>query len=77
MAAFIVVCANGIGERQGAAVMQKAAAQANAPERRRAQFLRGGRAAILDDAVSRAHVVEQEVAVGMNDFVAERVGNNE
>ncbi len=76
-AAFIVVCANGFGERQSAAVMQKAAAQTNAPERRRAQFLRSGRAAVLDDAISRAHVVEQEVAVRMDDFVAEGVGNDE
>lgn len=57
--------------------MQHAAVEAHSPERRRAQFLRGGRAAVLDDSISCADVVEEEVAIGVDDFIAEGVGNDE
>src|SRR5215471_6956051 len=56
--------------------MQETAAQPDTPERRSAQLLRSGRAAVLDDTVSCAHVVEQEVTVGMDDLVAERIWND-
>jgi hypothetical protein len=51
--------------------------RAEAPEGDGAQFVGGVLRGILDDAVAGADVVEEEVAVGMNDFGAEGVGNGE
>ena len=50
---------------------------AESPEGNGAQFVGGVLRGILDDAVAGTDVVEQEVAVGMDDFVAERIGDGE
>jgi len=54
-----------------------AVVRAHAPQRNRAQLVGRARTAVLYDAVAGADVVEQEVAVGVNDLVAEGGRNRE
>jgi len=50
---------------------------AKAPKRSRPQFVRGILRGILNDTVTRSHVMQQEVAVWMNDFIAQGVWHGE
>ena len=54
------------------AVVHVAVVRAHAPERRRPQLVARRRAAVLDDAVAGADVVQQEVAERVDRLVAER-----
>ena len=74
---FAVVAVDGAFEREGFEVVHVARMRAEAPERDGAQFVSGVLRGILDDAVAGADVVEEEVAVGMDDPVAERVRHGE
>ena len=44
--------------------------RAESPQRHGAQFVGGILRGILDDAVTGSNVVQQEVAVGMNDLIS-------
>ena len=68
---FIAVTLDGVKERAGPAVVQQLRARAHSPKRRRAHFVGGFLAAVLHDAVTGADVMEQEVAEGVDDFVAQ------
>src|SRR5882724_9636429 len=74
---FVAVTLNGVVEGAGASIVQQLRARANAPKRRRAHFLSGFLAAGLHDAVTGANVMQQKVAVWMNDLVAQRIGHDE
>lgn len=74
---FVIVCANGLGESERAAVEQQAAAKASSPQRRRTQLVSGCRAAVLHNSVAGDDVVEQEIAVRTNDLVAEGVWDHQ
>lgn len=50
---------------------------AEAPKRGRPQLICSVLRGILYDAVTRSHVVQQEVAERMNDFIPQRVGHRE
>jgi hypothetical protein len=50
---------------------------AKAPKRSRPQFICGVLRGILNDTITRSHVMQQEVAERMNDFIAEGVGHDE
>jgi hypothetical protein len=50
--------------------MHVAGFRTQSPERAGAQFVRSVRRAALDDAVAGPHVVQQEIAEGVNDFVS-------
>ena len=56
-------------------VVHEPAARAQAPERGRPDLVPRRRASVLDDAVTGADVVQQEVAERVDDLVAERVGD--
>ena len=55
--------------------MHVARSHAEAPERSRPQFICGVLRGILNDTITRSHVMEQEVAERMNDFIAQGVGH--
>src|SRR5580704_3908684 len=50
---------------------------AEAPKRSRPQLICGVLWRILYDTVTRSHVVQQEVAERMNDFISQSVGHGE
>lgn len=50
---------------------------AEAPKRSRPQFICGVLRGILNDTITRSHVMQQEVAERMNDFIAQGVGHGE
>src|SRR5712671_4330447 len=58
-------------------VMHKARPHAEAPKCRRAEFVRGILRPGLDDAVASLDVVQQKIAVRMDDLVAERRRHDE
>src|SRR5712692_5776830 len=65
---FVAVPLNGVKEGVGAGVVQQLGARAHSPKRRRAQFCGCFLTAGLHDAVTRADVMQQKVAVRMNDL---------
>src|SRR5579859_6702524 len=69
--------ANGIFQSKRGKVMHVAGPHAQSPQSRGTQLVGCVLRAGLHNSVSGAHVVQQEVAKGMNDFVAERIGNGE
>src|SRR5713226_5382611 len=74
---FVAVTLNGVKESDSTAVVQQLRARTHPPKRRRAHFMGCFLAAGLHDAVPSADVMKQEVAVGMNDLVAEGIGHDE
>src|SRR5438105_1706490 len=74
---FVAVPLNGVVESDGAAVVEQLRARADSPKRRRTHFLGCFLAAGLHDPVTSTNVVQQEVAVGMNDLAAQRRWNGE
>ena len=58
-------------------VVHEASPSAEAPERRRSQFVLRVRPAVLNDTVAGAHIVQEKIAERMNHFVAERRWDNE
>src|SRR4029077_13508728 len=70
---FLAMTLNGVVERFAAAIVQEFCPGAHSPKRRRAHLLRGILRTVLDDAVTGAYVMQQKVAVRVNDFVAERI----
>ena len=50
---------------------------AEAPKRRRPQLICGVLRGILYDTITRSHIMQQEVAERMNDFIPQRVGHHE
>src|SRR6267154_1169198 len=74
---FATMALDGVVESGRAAVVQQLRARSNTPKRRRAHFLSGFLAAGLHDAVTSANVMQQKVAVWMNDLVAQRIGHDE
>jgi hypothetical protein len=73
---FAAMALDGVVKGGGPAVVEQLRAGAHSPERRGAQFAPGFLTAGLDDAVAGAYVMEQEVTVRVNDFIAELVGND-
>src|ERR1700749_2991947 len=65
------------GRARRAAVVHELVVRPKTPERRGANHVLRGLAAVLDEAVARADVVEQEVAERVNDLIRERGGNDE
>src|SRR5262249_14509886 len=63
--------ADSIRDCLGLAVMQKEIASAQSPKRRRPDLVVCTLSAVLDDGVAGANVVQQEIAVRMDDFVTE------
>src|ERR1700722_4218969 len=57
--------------------MHVARSHAEAPKCSRPQLIRGILRRILYDTVARSHVVQQEVAERMNDFISQSVGHGE
>ena len=74
---FAAVALDGVVESGSTPVVQQLRAGANAPKRRRAHFLSRFLASGLHDAVTGADVVEEEVAVRMDDLIAKRIGHDE
>jgi len=74
---FIAVAFNRVGQAQGLQVMHEPRPHAQSPERRSAQLV--GRVLLrrLHDTVARADVVQQEIAVGMDNLVAESLRHGE
>lgn len=68
---FAPVALDGVVEGGGTAIVKKLSASADSPKRRRAHFSSGLLATGLNDTVTSTDIVEQEVTVGMDDFVAE------
>src|SRR6266850_209726 len=68
---------NGVKEGGAAAVVQQLRAGTHSPKWRRAHFVCGFLAAGLNNAVTGPDVVEQEIAVRMDDLVAQRTGHDE
>src|SRR5206468_7300820 len=64
-------------EGQRGAVVHVAIVRPHAPQRLGAQLVARRGSAVLDDAVAGADVVQQEVAVRVDDLVAERRGNRQ
>src|SRR5262249_25629696 len=63
--------ADSIRDCLGLAVMQKKIASPQSPKRRRPNLVVCTLSAVLDDRVAGADVVQQEIAVRMDDFVSE------
>ncbi len=57
--------------------MHVAGFRTQSPERAGAQLVRGVRRAALDDAVAGPHVMQQEIAEGVNDLVSQSLGDSE
>ena len=74
---FVAVTLNGVEKGDGAAVMQQLRARADSPKRRRAHFLSGFLATRLHDVIASADVVQQEVAIRMDNLIAQRSGHGE
>src|ERR1700732_662862 len=68
---------DGILQRQRLEVVHESGAHAQAPKRRRAQLVRCILRPRLYDSITCFDVMQQEVAVGMNDLVAQRLGYDE
>ena len=68
---------DGIVAGERATVVEQAVARADSPQRRRAHFVGTSLSAILDDAVSGAHIVQQEVTVRMDDLISQCRGYGE
>src|SRR5262245_3621925 len=62
---------------QARTVVHEARARAHAPQRRGAELVPRALAAVLHDPVPRPHVVEQEVAEGVDGLVADGGGDGE
>ena len=62
---------DGVFQGQRLEVVHVARMHAESPQRHGAQFIGGILRRILDDAVAGFDVMEQEVAVGVNDFIAQ------
>src|ERR1700751_1106695 len=60
-----------IFQRERLEIMHIAGFRSESPERAGTQFVRGVRRAALDDAVAGPHVMQQEIAERMNDFVSQ------
>jgi hypothetical protein len=58
-------------------IVHVAWAHAKAPKRGGAKLVCGVRGTALNDAIARPDIVEQKVAVGMNDLVAQSIRNRE
>src|SRR5216684_618764 len=69
--ALTVMCGDRVFDRQGAAVMEKRLQRPQSPERRGAHFATL-RVPLIDVVAERAHVVEEEIGVGMVGLVVER-----
>src|SRR5216684_2466102 len=68
---------NGVIEGGAAAVVQQLSPSTHSPKWRRAHFVCGFLAAGLNNAVTGPDVVQQEIAVRMDDLVAQRSGYDE
>ncbi len=68
---------DGLRQRQGKQVMHVARAGPQTPKCRGAQLVGGILRARLDDTVAGLDVMQQEVAVGVNDLVPQRPGDGE
>ena len=55
--------------------MHVAGLRTQSPERARAQFVRGIRRATLDDTIAGPHVMQEEIAERVNDFVSQSLGD--
>jgi hypothetical protein len=75
MVGFTFVSVDGIFESQRFEVVHVARPHAQTPERSGAQFVCSVLRGILYDTITRSHVMEQEVAEGMNDLVPQSFGN--
>src|SRR6185312_2576915 len=57
--------------------MHQPALGAKSPQWRGTEFIRGILRSVLDDSISCSHVMQQEVAEGMDDFAAQRLRDGE
>ena len=71
MRGLAAVPLNGIFQRQGPEIVHVPRVHAESPERHGAQFVRCILRRVLDDAVAGMYVMKQEIAVRMNNFVAQ------
>src|SRR6202035_1178211 len=72
--ALAFVALDGILQRQRLEVVHESGAHAQAPKRRRAQLIRCILRPRLHDSITCFDVMQEEVAVWMNDLVAQRLG---
>src|ERR1700730_8037533 len=74
---FAAVTFDGAFQRQGSEIMHVPGVHAESPQRHGAQLISRVLRRILDDAVAGFDVVQQEVAVGMNDLMPQSLRNSE
>ena len=73
MRGLTAVPLNRVLERQGLEIVHVPRVHAESPERHRPKFVSRVFRRILDYAVTRTNVMEQEIAIGMNNLVSQSI----